>query len=178
MRIIGIDPGTLNVGFGIVEEDGNALRFIAGGCIKARGEDIAQRLVTIHHGLAEVLQEYRPQEAGVETVFTGHNPKTAIAIGEGRGVVLLTLAEAGLRIAGYEPSVVKRAVTASGKAAKEQVLRMVQVLLNLAQPPESDHEADALALAITHSHRRNIAALGAATGVAQRNSRGLRRIRR
>ncbi len=161
-RILGIDPGTRFVGYGIVEKRANALVYLAGGCIQAVGDSIAQRLVAIHRGLSEVVREHRPDTAAVETVFTGHNPKTAIAIGEGRGVALLSIAENGVEVKGYAPALVKRSVTGSGRADKDQVRAMVQALLCLPALPETDHEADALALAITHA--RHIAVLSLAGG--------------
>ncbi len=173
MRIIGIDPGTLNVGYGIIEMQGNALRFITGGCIKASGSDIAQRLVQIHQGLTEVIAEFKPAEAAVETVFAGNNARTAIAIGEGRGVALLSVAQFGLPVVGYEPTVVKKAVTSSGRAGKEQMRQMVKILLCLPALPETDHEADALAMAIAHSRRREVEKLSNGKIVSSRNSRGM-----
>ncbi|MCD7897790.1 MAG: crossover junction endodeoxyribonuclease RuvC [Planctomycetaceae bacterium] len=161
-RIIGIDPGTRHVGYGVVERQANRLAFLAGGCISATGPDIAVRLVTIHRGLSEVIREFAPACAAIETVFTGNNPKTAIAIGEGRGVAVLSVAEQGLRVTGYAPAMVKRAVAGNGRADKDQVRAMVQVILGLGAMPETDHEADALALAITHARHYNDAALGVA----------------
>lgn len=151
IRILGIDPGTRNVGFGVVEQHGNALVRIDSGCIKASGDSIAERLVTIYRGLREVIRLHTPQAAAVETVFTGVNSKTSIAIGEGRGVAVLSAAEQGVTVQGYEPALVKRAVAGNGRADKEQVRNMVRVLLALPCLPETDHEADALALAITHA---------------------------
>lgn len=150
-RILGIDPGTRHVGYGVVERRGNALCWVASGCIVAGDGPMATRLVAIHHGLQEVMERYSPSVAAVETVFSGENPKTAIAIGEGRGVAVLSAAERGLDVSGYEPALVKRAVAGSGRAGKDQVRNMVRVLLGLAELPATDHEADALALAITHA---------------------------
>ncbi len=158
-RILGIDPGTRFVGYGMVEKRANALVYLAGGCIQAEGDTIAQRLVTIHRGLCEVVKEHRPDTAAVETVFTGHNPKTAIAIGEGRGVALLSIAENGVEVKGYAPALVKRSVTGSGRADKDQVRAMVQALLCLPALPATDHEADALALAITHARHISVLTL-------------------
>ena len=151
IRIMGIDPGTRHVGFGVVEQRGNAIVRIDSGCIKATGDVIAERLVIIYRGLREVILRHAPEAAAVETVFTGANPKTAIAIGEGRGVAVLSAAENGVTVKGYEPALVKRAVAGNGRADKEQVRNMVRVLLALPCLPETDHEADALALAITHA---------------------------
>ena len=177
MRIIGIDPGTRNVGFGIIEERGNQLLYIASGTVQTRSSELAQRLVEIYNGLRGAIQLYQPDEAGVETVFAGNNIKTAIAIGEGRGVALLAAAEAGLPVCGYEPTLIKKAVTASGRAGKEQVQEMVRVLLALREPPQTDHEADALAIAVTHSRRRGIESMVGLTG-EKRTSRGRRTKRR
>lgn len=150
-RILGIDPGTRNVGYGVVESRGNTVVWLASGCIVAAGDTIAERLVTIYRGLGEIVARHSPVTAAVETVFTGNNPKTAIAIGEGRGVAVLSAAERGLEVRGYEPALVKRAVAGSGRADKEQVRSMVRVLLGLPVAPATDHESDALALAITHA---------------------------
>lgn len=151
VRILGIDPGTRHVGYGVVERHGNALTWVASGCINASSATVAERLVVIYRGLREVILRYEPRCAAVETVFTGNNPKTAIAIGEGRGVAVLSAAEQGLEVRGYEPALVKRAVAGNGRADKEQVRSMVRVLLGLSCPTETDHESDALALAITHA---------------------------
>lgn len=173
-RIIGIDPGTRNVGYGVVEKRGNLLLRLASGCIVAGDGSLAERLVVIYRGLGEVVERYAPGWAAVETVFTGNNPKTAIAIGEGRGVAVLSAAERGLGVSGYEPALVKRAVAGSGRAGKEQVRSMVRVLLNLSEAPATDHESDALALAITHARHMEITAM---TGGA-RIAAGFRKCRR
>ena len=162
VRILGIDPGTRHVGYGVVERCGNTLVWVASGCIVASADNIPERLVVIHRGLSEVIRRHSPRMAAVETVFTSNNPKTAIAIGEGRGVAVLSAAEQGLEVKGYEPALVKRAVAGSGRADKEQVRSMVRVLLALPHPPETDHESDALALAITHA--RHICSPVAVTG--------------
>lgn len=151
IRILGIDPGTRHVGYGVVEKCANSLRFIAGGCISASSDTVSERLVTIYRGLREVVRIHTPHTAAVETVFAGNNPKTAIAIGEGRGVALLSVAENGVDVKGYEPALIKRAIAGNGRADKDQVRAMVKVLLTLSEMPSTDHEADALAIAITHA---------------------------
>lgn len=155
--IIGIDPGTRSVGYGVIAAHGNACRFVAGGCIRPSGESIAERLVQIHRGLQESIRAHSPIAAAIETVYGGNNMKTSIAIGEGRGVAVLSAAELGLEVFGYEPATVKRAVAGSGRASKEQMQEMVRVLLCLKEKPATDHEADALALAITHASRSRFA---------------------
>ncbi len=158
-RIIGIDPGTRHVGFGVIETSNSRLSRIGGGCINAGTGCMAERLVCIHHELQEAIRRYRPSVAAVETVFGGRNPKTSIAIGEGRGVAVLSAAELGVKVVGYEPALVKRAVTGSGRAGKEQVREMVRILLNMPELPETDHEADALALAVAHAQRETTTGL-------------------
>ncbi len=177
-RILGIDPGTRRVGWGVVEEEADSLRYVASGTVKADGDDFGARLVAIHRALQAAIEEHKPAVAAVESVFAGDNVKTAIAIGEGRGVAVLSAAEANLEVVGYEPAIVKRAVTGSGRASKEQVLQMVRVLLALPEIPATDHEADALALAITHSRRDQIAKLSLPRTAKQRGPGGMRRRRR
>lgn len=176
-RILGIDPGTRHVGFGVVEKEANSLRFIAGGCIHANGGTVPERLVVIYRGLREVIRAHAPHTAAVETVFTGNNPKTAIAIGEGRGVAMLSIAEQGVEVKGYEPALVKRAIAGNGRADKDQVRSMVKVLLTLPEAPVTDHEADALALAITHARYLATAdALGSVPGLKRAKRPGRRAI--
>lgn len=163
-HILGIDPGTRHVGYGVVELTGGGFVRVDGGCIAAGEGAIAQRLVVIYRGLREVIIRHRPEAAAVETVFSGNNPRTAIAIGEGRGVAVLSAAESGVEVCGYEPALVKRAVAGSGRAGKEQVRNMVRVLLGLPEAPATDHEADALALAITHCRHAQARALRGSSG--------------
>ncbi|MDR1611852.1 MAG: crossover junction endodeoxyribonuclease RuvC [Planctomycetota bacterium] len=151
LRILGIDPGTRHVGYCVLEQRGFELRRLASGCIKAGDGDIAGRLAAIHRGLTAVIAKHSPSAAAVETVFTSRNPKSAIAIGEGRGVAVLSAAQYGLEVKGYEPTLVKKAVAGNGRAGKEQVRRMVRVLLRLDAAPATDHESDAIAIAITHA---------------------------
>lgn len=175
IRILGIDPGTRNVGFGVVERRGSALVKLAGGCIRTGEGAMADRLACIHRELSRVIALHRPRAAAVETVFTGNNPKTAVAIGEGRGVAVLSAAEQGLEVKGYEPALVKRAVAGSGRADKDQVRNMVRILLCLSEAPETDHEADALALAITHARHCGPAQIRGVLGGGARRGANRRR---
>ena len=176
LRIIGIDPGTRHVGYGVVECRGLGLSRLESGCIAPPNGPLPGRLLAIHLGLREVIIRLGPSLAAVETVFAGRNPKTAIAIGEGRGAALLTAAEHGLEVSGYEPALVKRAVAGSGRADKEQVRSMVRVLLALPEPPATDHEADALALAITLArHLEKTALTGVSVPVGPARLRSVRR---
>lgn len=154
MRVIGIDPGTICVGYGVVEDNGGKLVYRDSGTIECKGEDdLAKRLVAIHRALQVVMREWKPSFAAIETVFFGKNVKSAIKIGEGRGVALLSAAEAEVEIVGYEPATVKKAVCGNGRASKGQIQQMVKVLLGLDKAPATDHEADALAMAICHINR-------------------------
>jgi crossover junction endodeoxyribonuclease RuvC len=161
--IIGIDPGTRNVGYGVIEASGSSFKSVAHGCIHSKGDEISLRLVTIHQELQKVIRKYSPSVAAIETVFAGENIKTAIAIGEARGVAIISAAELGLEVFGYEPALVKRAVAGNGRAGKEQIQQMIKVLLNLPEIPPTDHEADALALAITHVNRARFAGISGVT---------------
>ncbi|MDR3211687.1 MAG: crossover junction endodeoxyribonuclease RuvC [Planctomycetota bacterium] len=175
-RILGIDPGTCHVGYAVLEQEGTRLVRVASGEISGGTGELAERLVRIYQGLVEVLERWTPAEAAVETVFTSKNPKTAIAIGEARGVVLLAAAQKGLRIYGYEPALVKRTVTGSGRAGKEQVGNMVEALLGLSSSGcASDHETDALAIGITHALRCRFGEAGGA-GVPPRRGRARREL--
>jgi crossover junction endodeoxyribonuclease RuvC len=153
MKVIGIDPGTIHVGYGVVEEKDGVLRCLDSGSIDAEGDDVAQRLVGIHRALQVVMREWKPEVAAVESVFFGKNVKSAIKIGEGRGIAILSAAEAEVPVVGYEPALVKRAVCGNGRASKRQIQEMVRVRLCLEEIPHTDHEADALALAICHINR-------------------------
>ena len=150
MRILGIDPGSIATGYGIVEFSGSRLRYVDCGVIRTRGEDVGLRLASIHSRLAEVVRTHRPDEAALEAVFSARNPRAALKLGQARGVALAVCGGAGLATAEYAPTSVKGAVTSYGRASKQQVQSMVQRLLGLERPPASD-AADALAVAICHS---------------------------
>lgn len=154
-RILGIDPGLLHTGWGIIESQGSHLRFIACGTIHPPTERaIAVRLKTIHHELLEVIHCYQPAEAALEETFVNRNALTSLKLGQARGAILLTLSLAGLSVAEYAARVVKKSVTGTGKAEKGQIMGMVRMLLPGAAA-ESEDAADALAVAISHaSHRR------------------------
>lgn len=153
VRILGIDPGTQVVGYGVVEAEAGRLAAVAHGAIRAREEDLARRLVSVYEGLSEVIAAWRPDVIAIEDVFHGKNFQSAIRLGEGRGVALLCAARAGVPVAEYSPALVKKAVAGWGRADKEQVQRMVQRLLRLEDLPRPKDAADALAVAICHGHR-------------------------
>lgn len=154
--VIGIDPGTATTGYGLVRDlpDDN-LQMVDFGVIQTpAGLPAAERLSLLYHRLRELLLLHRPESAAVEKLFFQSNVKTAIAVGQARGVVLLALAEAGLEITEYTPNEVKQAVAGYGSADKKQIQEMVRILLRMAHIPQPDDAADALAIAITHLHTR------------------------
>lgn len=160
MRILGLDPGTATTGYGIVDVEEGAFTAVAYGVIKTPASmAMPQRLQLIEQELQQLLDKYRPDSVGIEEVFFGRNVTTAITVGQARGVLLLTLANAGLPIGEYSPPKIKDAVTGYGKADKAQVQLMVRNLLDLEETPRPDDAADGLAVAITHYHYQRFASL-------------------
>jgi crossover junction endodeoxyribonuclease RuvC len=152
MRIIGIDPGTGILGFGIVEASGGKCQLVDAGVIRTPvKEDDAVRLQTIFDELTDIITDTKPQEMAVEKLFFAQNVTTAMTVAQARGVVLLCGMQAGLTIAEYTPLQIKQALTGYGRADKKQVQEMVRVMLGLKTAPQPDDCADALAAAITHS---------------------------
>lgn len=152
MRIIGIDPGTGILGFGIIELSKGKPVLVDGGVIRTPvKEDDAVRLQTIYDELTDIISETKPNEMAVEKLFFAKNVTTAITVAQARGVVLLTGMQANLKIAEYTPLQIKQALTGYGRADKKQIQEMVKVVLNLKETPKPDDCADAIACAITHS---------------------------
>jgi len=155
--VLGIDPGTATTGYGLVRdrEDGS-LEMIAFGTIQTpAGMPAHQRLLQLFHQLNELILLHRPDACAVEKLFFQSNVKTALAVGQARGVVMLAIAEAGLAVQEYTPNEVKQAVAGYGSADKKQVQEMVRALLGLSDIPRPDDAADALAVAICHLHTRH-----------------------
>jgi crossover junction endodeoxyribonuclease RuvC len=151
--ILGIDPGTANTGYGVVARAGGRLVALDGGVIEtAPGTSLPVRLAEIHARVCELIAEHRPEAVAVEDLYFGTNARSAFAVGQARGVVLLAAGQAGLDCVSYTPQQVKGAVCGSGRAAKDQVQRMVQAVLALAELPTPDHASDALAVAICHAN--------------------------
>jgi crossover junction endodeoxyribonuclease RuvC len=154
MVVLGIDPGTAATGFGVVARRGGRLVALDGGVIATpAGVPLERRLADIHARVADLLDVHRPEAMAIEELYFGANVRTAFAVGQARGVVLLAAGERGIPCRGYTPQQVKGAVCGSGRAEKGQVQRMVQALLSLPDLPRPDHAADALAVAICHAHR-------------------------
>lgn len=149
MIVLGIDPGTARTGYGLVTRDGGRLQAVDYGCLETVPDrELPARLLIIHQAVSELIAEHRPAVVGVERLFFNKNVQTAFAVGQARGVVLLAAAQAGLPVYEYGPHEVKMAVTGYGKAPKDQVQRMVQMILGLAAIPHPDDAADALAVAV------------------------------
>jgi len=150
MIVIGVDPGTRHLGWGVVRRDGTRPSHIAHGVIDTDEKaSIAVRLCQIERELDEVVAKYQPTASVVETLFFAKDETAASKLGHARGVVLLVLARAGLSIAEYEPTRVKKAIVGHGRADKQQMARMIATILRLPAPPRSD-AADALAIALAH----------------------------
>ncbi len=149
MRILGVDPGSRLTGYGVIDVHGPRAVYVDSGCIRTPAGALGERLCAIHRGLAEILRVHAPAAAAIEQVFLHRNAVSALKLGHARGVALLALAEAGLAVAEYMPSVVKLAVVGTGRADKEQVQHMVTALLKLPRAPQAD-AADALAVASCH----------------------------
>ncbi len=153
MIVLGIDPGTANTGYGVVERRPQGLRALDGGVIHTPAATPPQlRLADIHERVCGLLDEHGVTIVSMEDIFFGRNAHSAFAVGQARGVVMLAAGQRRLACVSYTPQQVKQAVCGSGRAAKEQVGRMVQMLLRLEAVPRPDHAADALAIAICHAN--------------------------
>ncbi len=154
---LGIDPGIATTGYGLVRllDDGSLETVTFGVLLTPPDMPVHRRLKMLHGDLQKLLAEHHPDTCAVEKLFFQRNVSTAIAVGEARGIVLLTIAEAGLDVAEYTPNEVKQAVAGYGSAQKRQVQEMVRTLLNLPEIPKPDDAADALAIAITHLNTKH-----------------------
>ena len=168
MRILGIDPGLRTTGFGVVDEEGGQLRYVASGTISTQHLDthaLPARLKVLFDGIAEVVQRYQPDCAAVEIVFVNVNPQSTLLLGQARGALITALVTNNLAVSEYTALQMKQAVAGHGRAQKSQIQEMVKRLLALSGLPGTD-AADALGLAITHAHAgKAIARLAAADGL-------------
>lgn len=147
--VLGIDPGLADTGFGVIKKIGNELEMIDYGSIKTRaGQPLEKRLLEIHQSLEKLIKTYKPTLISIEELFFCKNLKTAIVVGQARGVVILTAGQHQLKISEFTPLEIKQALTSYGKASKNQVKQMVKSILRLEHLPKSDDAADALACAI------------------------------
>jgi crossover junction endodeoxyribonuclease RuvC len=175
--VLGIDPGLANTGYGVVASDrpsvgSGRLLALDGGVIQTRpGVAQERRLADIHAAIDALLSEHEPDAVAVEELYFGQNVRTAFAVGQARGAAMLAAGQRGVECTSYTPQKIKGAVCGNGRAEKDQVARMVQALLGLAEPPRPDHAADALAVAICHL---NCAPLSAALACLSSRSEGAR----
>src|SRR5258708_6814958 len=152
MIALGIDPGTTRIGYGVIKNENNRLTCLAYGILSNPGKDRAADYVDTEKQLSRIIEQYKPDVAGIEKLFFFKNQKTVMAVSEMRGVLLLTLAKHRLPVQEFTPPQVKQNISAYGRADKQQVIRMVQMLLGIKEPIKPDDAADALALAICCAH--------------------------
>ena len=165
MIVLGIDPGTASTGFGVVEGVGSSLRALDEGVIRtAAGVPLERRLSEIHARVGELIDRFRADALAIEELYFGVNVRTAFAVGQARGVVLLAAGQRGVPARSYTPQQVKGAVCGNGRAAKDQVGRMVARLLGMGSVPAADHASDALAVAICELNRSPLARALAGAG--------------
>ena len=152
MRILGIDPGTLTMGYGLIDFHHNELSFVSCGIISAdKNSPLPQRLSEIYTQLQTIIKKWKPVILAIENPFVSNNPKTALAIGQAQGAAFIAAAQNGLEISSYPPRLIKQTVTNFGGASKEQVQEMVRMFLEMDFLPEPSDVADSLAVAICHT---------------------------
>ena len=160
MLVLGIDPGTAITGWGVVTKDAGDLHLVDYGTIDtSKNTPLPQRLLTIHRELGEIISQHRADAVAVEKLFFSKNVRTALTVGQARGVVLLAVAEGGVPLYEYTPLEVKQSVVGYGRATKDQVQPLVKLLLSLDFIPQPDDAADAIAVAICHIHSARLQAI-------------------
>ncbi|MDX6728325.1 MAG: crossover junction endodeoxyribonuclease RuvC [Baekduia sp.] len=163
MNVLGIDPGLANTGYGLVTRRGARFVALDGGVVTTRaGLPLEQRLTTIFVEIDELLERHRPDAVALEDLFFGQNARSAFAVGQARGVVMLAAGRRGVPCSSYTPQQVKQAVCGTGRAAKDQVARMVCAVLGLPDEPLPDHATDALAVGVCHANHAPLAQVLAA----------------
>jgi crossover junction endodeoxyribonuclease RuvC len=168
MRVLGIDPGLKATGYGVVEEAGDKLRAVEFGVIvTSTKKPLAERLHLVAEEISQVVEQHRPDCAGVEMVFTAVNAKSALLLGHVRGAILAQLFRMGVPVREYSALEIKKAIVGYGRAQKHQVAGMVRVLLGLAEEPKPADAADALAAAVCHFHSRRPPVLSRRGGIEQ-----------
>jgi crossover junction endodeoxyribonuclease RuvC len=154
MIILGIDPGSVITGYGVIERQGRQARLIECGCIRMKsGSPLPDRLKVIYDSLTEVITLLRPDQAAIESTFFGKNAQSALILGHARGVAMLAATNAGLPVSEYAPREIKQSVVGTGGASKEQIQYMVQAILKLPRAPKPADAADAVAIALCHANR-------------------------
>lgn len=154
MRILGIDPGLVHTGWSVIESNGSNLKYIASGVILPPVKaPFPQRLAFIFRGVRELCENFKPNECSIEITFVNKNPTTTLALGHARAAAIVAIADCDIPLFEYEPNKIKKALTSAGHADKEQVYKMVRMLLPAAQPKTPD-ESDAIAIALAHANTR------------------------
>lgn len=160
MLVLGIDPGTARTGWGLVSREGNELALVDYGTVRTSSDaSLPQRLQVLYRELGQIISSHQPSAVAVEKLFFNKNVRTAMTVGQARGVVLLAVAEAGLPVHEYTPLEVKQSVCGYGRASKDQIQKLVQMLLGLDSIPQPDDAADAIAIAICHIHSSRLHAM-------------------
>jgi len=154
-RILGIDPGSRQTGYGLVDSDGQQSQHVDSGCIYVKGENFPERLGYIFRRVSELIVEFQPDELSIEQVFVNKNVDSALKLGQARGAAICAAVNAGLSVHEYTPKAVKSAVVGTGNATKEQIQHMMSMLLKLEKGLQAD-QADALGIALCHAHNRNL----------------------
>lgn len=153
IRVLGIDPGSINTGYGIIDVESNHSRHIDNGIIHIKADSLSKKLKIIHDGLLELIESFKPDEVAIEKVFMHRNADSALKLGQARGAAITSCVIQDLPVFEYSPNQVKQATVGKGHAAKQQVQHMIKVLLCLSEVPTTD-AADALAIALCHAHSR------------------------
>ncbi|WP_067514546.1 crossover junction endodeoxyribonuclease RuvC [Endozoicomonas ascidiicola] len=169
--LLGIDPGSRITGYGVIEEIGSQCKYVASGCIRIQDAPLPERLLQIFQGINTVIEMYAPQSVGIEQVFMARNADSALKLGQARGAAIVASVNHGLEVSEYSARQVKQAVVGTGSAEKSQVQHMITSILKLDKTPQAD-AADALAIALCHSHTR--ASLVRMAGATGRRNRRLR----
>ena len=157
MRVLGIDPGTLNMGYGVVDEDAGEMAMVDYGVVSLSSKiPVEQRLSSLYKKLVEIVARHQPDEVAIEEPFVADNRRSALAVGRAQAIAILAAANKNLPVFRYLPTQVKQQVTDYGGSGKEQVQEMVRLQLGLAERPEPSDAADALAVAICHLHQKHI----------------------
>lgn len=169
--ILGIDPGSRITGYGLIKIEGTAVCYVDSGCIRTSTEDaLSQRLLHIYNGICTIMEEYAPNEVAIEQVFVQKNPSSALKLGHARGVAMVAAASHRVPVFEYAPREIKQSVVGYGAAEKAQVSHMMVELLRLSAAPQKD-AADALAVAMCHSHCRTLSLKGIRGTRSRRRSR-------
>lgn len=165
MRVLGIDPGTLTTGYGVIDQAGSGLTLVDCGALSPKAKDpIEKRLAFLHQNLVRIIQELQPDEVAIEDPFVSENIQSALALGRAQAVAMLAAAEAGLPVFRYSPAQAKQQVTGSGNSTKQRVQEMVKMLIGIQDVSRSTDATDALAIAICHLNQTHLAQLMRAAG--------------